>query len=585
MVFLAGLACLTACSDDGWQEAETDSGLIDLTEKGTVVPGVLRVKLESEPSADICVASSDGSTVLTGIRTLDVAGTTLRITRMERVFPDAGKYEERTRREGLHLWYNVWYEQAETASNVARQVAVLDGIAAAEPVYAVQTRALQSTEEQWAAVAPRAGAWLFDDPEVDKQWYLRNPGTAAWAVEGADVGLTDEVWRQYNGDPSIVVAVVDGGIEVTHPDLADNIWTDENGSHGWNFITNSSQLTAYSHATHVAGLIAAVNNNGKGISSIAGGDGTPGSGVRLMSCQIMNGFSSRANYAAAIKYGADHGAVICQNSWGYENEQETAQTEKDAIDYFIKYAGCDENGDQLPGSPMKGGIVLFATNNHNSESEQDAAPADYEPVVAVAALNPDFTKASYSDYGSYIDISAPGGHFTINGGKIWSTYTNGSYDYLSGASMACPLVSAACALIIQKYGVGQPGFTPERLKDILFGSATDIDAYNPNYIGKLGAGAVNIGKALQQESATAPVFQLAENRLTTDYLRLKVNSILAGEGELRLYSSTGQQVYRQAVSVKPYEWFSLDVSRLSAGYYTVQYACNGTTVKENFIKY
>ena len=81
------------------------------------------------------------------------------------------------------------------------------------------------------------------------------------------------------------------------------------------------------------------------------------------------------------------------------------------------------------------------------------------------------------------------------------------------------------------------------------------------------------------------MFQLAENRLTTDYLRLKVNSILAGEGELRLYSSTGQQVYRQAVSFKPYEWFSLDVSRLSAGYYTVQYACNGTTVKENFIKY
>lgn len=586
MVFLAGLACLTACSDDGWQEAETDSGLIDLTEKGTVVPGVLRVKLESEPSADICVASSDGSTVLTGIRTLDVAGTTLRITRMERVFPDAGKYEERTRREGLHLWYNVWYEQAETASNVARQVAVLDGIAAAEPVYAVQTRALQGTEEQWAAVAPRAGAWLFNDPDVGKQWYLRNPGTAAWAVEGADVGLTDEVWRQYNGDPSIVVAVVDGGIEVTHPDLADNIWTDENGAHGWNFMNNSPVLNAYYHATHVAGLIAAVNNNGRGISSIAGGDGTPGSGVKLMSCQIMdsNGNSRLANYAAAIKYGADHGAVISQNSWGYQSAQETAQSEKDAIDYFIKYAGCDENGNQLPGSPMKGGIVLFATNNNNSESELDAAPADYEPVVAVAALNPDFTKASYSDYGSYIDISAPGGHFTINGGKIWST-ANGDYSYLSGASMACPLVSAACALIIQKYGVGKPGFTPERLKDILLGSATDISAYNPDYVGKLGAGIVNIERALTMEVDELPAFQLLNNRIVDGWLQFKVTSELAGEGELTLYDAAGHRVYRQTLTLGAYACFTLDVSRLSAGYYSLQYACNGTTVKENFIKY
>lgn len=588
MIYAAGLALLTACADDGWQETEAPAVSIDLTENGAVVPGMLRVKLSHEPAEDISVSSADGTTVMTGIRTLDVAGTTLRITRMERVFPDAGRYEERTRRAGLHLWYNVWYEQAEQASSVARSVATLDGIEMAEPVYAVQPRDLQATDACWAAAAPRTGEWLYNDPYADKQWYLRNPGTESWQVAGADVGLTDEVWQQYHGDPRIVVAVVDGGIDITHPDLADNIWADDQGNHGWNFVSNSSQLTSYHHATHVAGLIAAVNNNGEGISSIAGGDGTPGSGVRLMSCQIMNpdGTGRNVNYAAAIKYGADHGAVISQNSWGYQTAQETAQSEKEAIDYFIRYAGCDENGNQLPDSPMKGGIVLFATNNHNSESPQDAAPADYEPVVAVAALGPDFKKASYSDYGSYIDICAPGGNNTSTGGGIWSTYSNGSYNYMSGASMACPLVSAACALIIQKYGCGQPGFTPDKLKDILLGSATDIEAYNdPLYAGKLGAGVVNIERAMMTEIEELPSFQLSTNRIADGLLQFRVDSSLAGDGELTIYNGTGFQVYRQGLSMSAYAWFKLDVSRLSAGYYTLKYVCNGLTVKENFIKY
>ena len=571
-ILIAGLAFLGACSDRSAPEAETPDQTVDLTENGTVVPGVLRVKFTEEPAA--------------GHEALRVNGMTLRITRMERVFPEAGRYEERTRREGLHLWYNVWYEQALTASTVAREVSVADGVETAEPVYAIQSRGLSAAVGSRAAAQTRAGAWLYNDPEAGKQWYLRNPGTEAWQRTGADVGLTDEVWRQYNGDPSIVVAVVDGGMDVTHPDLIDNLWTGEDGQHGWNFTNNSAYLTPYAHATHVAGLVAATNDNGKGISSIAGGNGSE-KGVRLMSCQIMNAYGSSVgvNYAAAIKYGADHGAIISQNSWGYAKEQETGQAEKDAIDYFIKYAGCDENGHQRPDSPMKGGIVLFATNNHNSESELDAAPADYEPVVAVAALGPDFRKASYSDYGGYIDIAAPGGNNTQTGGGIWSTDSDGGYRYLSGASMACPLVSATCALIIQKYGMGKPGFTPDRLKDILFSTATNINAYNPDYVGKLGAGAVNIERALSQETDQQLMFELEENRITTGTLRFKVNSALAGDGELTLYNGTGYQVYRQTVTVRAYSWFTLDVSRLSAGYYTLRYACNGTNVKENFIKY
>ena len=102
---------------------------------------------------------------------------------------------------------------------------------------------------------------------------------------------------------------------------------------------------------------------------------------------------------------------------------------------------------------MKGGIVLFASGNANTSDPRIAAPADYDKVVAVAAIEADYRKASYSNYGTYMDISAPGG--ALNGdGRIWSTTTKlaGNYEYLAGTSMACPLVSGVAALVIEKYG-------------------------------------------------------------------------------------------------------------------------------------
>lgn len=111
------------------------------------------------------------------------------------------------------------------------------------------------------------------------------------------------MWKQYNGNPAIIVAVVDGGINQEHPDLQDNLWTnpgeipkngiDDDGNgyiddvHGYNFVDDNAILVPHRHGTHVAGIIGATNNNGTGISSIAGGNGTPGSGVKLMSCQIL----------------------------------------------------------------------------------------------------------------------------------------------------------------------------------------------------------------------------------------------------------------------------------------------------------
>ena len=577
---------LSACTDaeETLVDETSSSGVIDLTEGGSVVPGIIRVKLASEPDEDICVSSEDGTVVVTGIQTLDAAGTTLKITRMERVFPDAGIYEERTRREGLHLWYNIWYEEAETTpSRATSQISTLDGIAYAEAVPAISSREV-SVKANAANASTRT--WYYDDPYCEKQWYLINDGTESWQTSGADVGLTDEVWSQYSGSPDIIIAVVDGGIHYEHPDLAENIYTAEDGTHGWNFIQGTSDITYYVHATHVAGLMAAVNGNGVGISSIAGGNGTEGSGVKLMICEIIDTryASAAVDYAAAIKYGADNGALISQNSWGYSSAQETAQTEKDAIDYFVKYAGCDSDGNQLEDSPMKGGVVLFASGNANTDNVIYAAPADYEGVVAVAALDANNVKASYSNYGSYMDISAPGGSTSGDEeAQILSTYSSNSYAYMAGTSMACPLVSAACALIIQKYG-GQ-GFTQQQLLDILYSSAVDIDEQNPDYVGLLGAGALDIDAALSVDLDHLDSFILYTNQITDGILMFKVSSALAGEGQLQIYSSTGYKVYDATVTVGIYTWFSLDVSALSAGYYTLKYTSGGNTAKENFIKY
>lgn len=132
--------------------------------------------------------------------------------------------------------------------------------------------------------------------------------------------------------------------------------------YGYNFVEGDDVVGGTiepddeSHGTHVAGTIAARNNNGKGVAGIAGGDGTPGSGVRVMSCQIFRKKNEQGDAAAAIKYAADNGAVICQNSWGYPSASEVTEMPKllqEAIDYFIKYAGCDETGKQRPDSPMK----------------------------------------------------------------------------------------------------------------------------------------------------------------------------------------------------------------------------------------
>lgn len=205
----------------------------------------------------------------------------------------------------------------------------------------------------------------------------------------------------------------------------------------------------------------------------------------------------------ALKYGADAGAVISQNSWGYTNVYEMPEITKDAIDYFIEYAGLDENGVQV--GPMKGGIVIFAAGNE--ERDYRSYPACYERVLSVSALAPDYRKSYYSNFSEWIDVAAPGGSYKYEGRygdeyAVYSTLPGNAYGYMQGTSMACPHVSGIAALAVAKYG--GPGFTPDKLRSYLERGVHEVDSYNPDYEGRLGSGLVDAYLAVSMDRGIDP---------------------------------------------------------------------------------
>ena len=410
----------------------------------------------------------------------------LGITSASRVFPHAGEFEERTRREGLHRWYTVTLAKDVTLTKAQNSFFAIPGVDIVEPVME----------------AKKAD---FNDL-TDKLWGLYNT-----SYPGVDINVRP-VWKNYTtGSSNVAVAVVDEGIQLDHEDLADNCSKDR----FYNFCDDNLVINPGDHGCHVAGTIAGVSNNGKGIAGIAGGDAQNGkSGVTLISCQVFKNLSDgtvkQGSKPAAIKWGADNGAVISQNSWGYtydynhdgriEGEEWDAMmsatisaSDKAAVDYFIKYAGCDNDGNQLPDSPMKGGVVIFAAGN---DGMPNGAPANYAPIIAVGAMSKDGSPAYFSNYGDWVDICAPGV-------GVYSTFSGNSYDSISGTSMACPHVSGVAALIVSY--CGGPGFTNDLLVEKLIGGANRQVANLGTKIGPLvdAMGAIAYGSTVVPEPVSS----------------------------------------------------------------------------------
>lgn len=342
------------------------------------------------------------------------------------------------------------------------QVVVTVANTTEENIRQARERAAQASEIKHAEVDP---IWssnsVPNDPLYSQQWHL--PKIQA-----------PQAWDIANGSSNVVVAVIDTGIDLTHPDLANAIWTnpydapdgvdnDGNGLvddvHGWNFLGNNSNLTdTTGHGTHVAGLIGAQKNNGVGVAGVA-------SGVKLMPLAVGANAPASA-VVSAIYYAATHGANVINMSFG---GPETFSGARAAIDYAVAR-----------------GVLLVASAN-NWSSEEYNYPAVYQDVVAVAATDPNDQRASLSNYGSWVDIAAPGQ-------DVFSTFptSSGSYFAISGTSQASPIVAGVAALIKSVH----PDWSADQVRTQLLASADDLSSLNPDYVGLLGAGRVNAARAV-----------------------------------------------------------------------------------------
>ena len=584
---------LTGCSDS-LSTIDSSEGKADITIPSDAEAGELLIKFAPEMSSILDQAqmskTRSGKATRSGIPSTDEVLDILGSYSFERVFPVDANTEARTREAGLHLWYTVKFDKSTDLKAAAERLKQLGEVTKVQTngrikrAYNTDSKRIYLSDKALQQKATRAAAsGEPNDPGFAYQWHYRNLGAGNYGFEnlndnqaGAEAGCdvnAVEAWKTCVGDPSITVAVLDEGVMYTHPDLAPNMWCnpgettqgekadgDGNGYegdlHGYNFVEESGNITwsdanDSGHGTHVAGTIAAANNNGIGVSGVAGGDGTPNSGVKIMSCQIFSGQNSvtLAGEARAIKYAADNGAVILQCSWGYNSsesselsgytpgpatEKEWAETyplEKEALDYFINNAGS-------PNGVIDGGIAVFAAGNEYAGNP--AFPGAYSKCVSVASLAADYTPACYTDFGSLVTLSAPGGDLEYYGkigetedeywaetgeqkGAVLSTLVkNGqpAYGYMEGTSMACPHVSGVAALGLA-YAVKQNRhYRAADFISLMKKSVKDLDSHYQNgatktyymnhttvgaspetielskYIGKMGAGLIDAAQLL-----------------------------------------------------------------------------------------
>ncbi|HTY12749.1 MAG TPA: S8 family serine peptidase [Candidatus Omnitrophota bacterium] len=334
-------------------------------------------------------------------------------------------------------------------------------------------------------------------PSNPNQW-----GVFKTQLISSESGMS--AWDLCAGTPSVEIAIIDTGVDWTHPDLVANVNTVE----GWNFVSvSTAELTsgyglvpypgedysgpnanfkdAEGHGTHCSGIACAVTNNGTGIA---------GAGWHCKIMPIKAGFAAYDpkytpseevgvladdDSSNAVIYAADHGAKVLSMSWGGS----ASSLIHDAI-YHAMSKGC---------------VLVAAAGNESTQSITDAYPGAYPGVLAVAATDVDDSISWYSNYGTWVGISAPGGDATGGSpGRIWSTYpvAYGSYTWMSGTSMATPLVAGIAALVRSKYPALSSLEVIARIKN----GADNIDAENPSYIGKMGAGRINAFRALAEQN-------------------------------------------------------------------------------------
>jgi subtilisin family serine protease len=543
LLALAGLL-MASCANDNVDEPQSASPEAVAIQKFVNTPdkavdGELIIYVD-----DATALQLEGAAVATrsGVTPLDVAMDEIGAVDIAPVF-NMSVNADRKREMGMHRWYTVTFSEDADLITAAKTLAAVNVVERVQFSTKVEVPTAEATEiDPSEFFATRSAELPFNDPMLKEQWHYNNDGTVDYpnAKAGADVNLFD-AWELTTGRPDVIVAVVDEGVCYEHEDLKPNMWINEaeaNGEadkdddgngyvddiHGYNFV-NKGRITwtrsgDSGHGTHVAGTVAAVNNNGIGVAGVAGGSGN-GDGVRLISCQIISGGTAAgvSATAAAIEYAADNGACVLQNSWGFEagaisNDQgfESGSTsvEAQAFLYFM-------NTKNHPN--LEGGIVIFAAGNDGKAVA--GYPAAWNKLIAVSAIAPDGLPTYYTCYDRGCNVSAPGGEYYLRGastmdyGCVVSTLPNNKYARMQGTSMACPHVSGIAALAISYAADNGIVLTLPELKDIIVSSVTCFDTMSgqkaiygggfmnlSSYNNKMGTGLIDAYRVLMAVRGT-----------------------------------------------------------------------------------
>ena len=366
---------------------------------------------------------------------------------------------------------------------------------------------------------------VANDPEINKQSYLNQINAlSAWDVS--------------TGSVNIKVGIVDTGTDMDHPDLESEMHENTNDPingidddndgyidnfNGWDFEENDNnpQVVDNDHGIHVAGIAAAASNNNEGVASV-------GFNTQYMPIRAGNGVAISYGYEGVV-YAADMGCDIINCSWGDASYSELGQ---DAVNYATN---------------NKGALVVAAAGNNGED--RSFYPAGFEVVLGVASVNSVDEKSSFSNYGHWVEISAPGQ-------RVYSCVNDGKYNYNTGTSMASPVVAGAAALLKSVF----PQLTAKQLKERLKTTSQNIDNLNVGLEHQIGSGRLDINAAVNLQITDASV--IFENKKIENK---KANGLKAGDslfvsGTFTNYLASSVNAVEATVSVNsPY----IDVNNTS----------------------